>query len=180
MGANTLKRIGAILLVAALIATVVLSALTLRSVSEAQRSQTLTGARILEMIAAELDTLSALRTNLKQPQFVENGANAQSAYLAKIRRDGVPAHAQMRHKLGSISKSNVAILTLLDLYEPFAQTEDFKREARVFRESAIAWNDRWDSLMEYFMAGGNLPASDVPFPDGLVAAVKAERKLAAN
>ena len=180
MGVDTLKRIGSILLVAALIAVAALSALTLRSVSEAQRAQTLTGARILEMIAAELGTQSALRADLQQPQFADNGANAQSAYLAKIRRDGVPAHAEMRHKLGSLSKSNVAILTLLDLYEPYAQTEDFKREARAFREYAIAWNDRWDSVMEYFMAGGNLPTADVPFPSGLVAAVEAEKTLAAN
>lgn len=175
-----MKRIGAILLVAALIAAVALSAITLRSVSEAQRAQTLTGTRILEMIAAELDTQSALRTDLQHPQFVENGANAQSIYLARIRRDGVAAHAEMRHKLGSLSKSNVAILTLLDLYEPYAQTEDFNREARAFREYAIAWNDRWDSVIEYFMAGGNLPASDVPFPNGLVAAVEAEKALAAK
>lgn len=92
----------------------------------------------------------------------------------------MPAHSDMRHKLGALSRSNVAILTLLDLYEPFAQTDSFKAEARAFRSYAIAWNDRWDSVMEYFMAGGNLPASDVPFPAGFRAAVEAENKVVAD
>jgi tellurite resistance protein len=174
-----LNRIGTTLLMAAVIVAVALSALAYQYVSDAERAQALTAARILDMMSAELRTQTPLRSELTQ-QLLENGASAQGDYLAAIRRDGMQAHKTTKQKLDALSKSNVAILTLLDLYEPYAQTDGFKAETRAFRSYAIAWNDRWDSVMEYFMAGGNVPASDVPFPDGFRAAVEAEKELAAN
>jgi len=178
-GATLLNRIGAILLVAALVIAVGLSVMTHRSVSETQKAQALTAARILDTISTELRTQTTLRSELTK-QLVENGAGSQGAYLAKIRRDGLQAHSTTKQKLDALSRSNVAILTLLDLYDPYARTDGLKAETRAFRSYAIAWNDRWDSVMEYFMAGGNLPASDVSFPDGFRAAVEAEKKLVAN
>ena len=175
-----MNRLVTIALAIAVAAALALAAISYRSVYESQQARSATNARILERIAADIDEQVALTDEMKQPRFVEDGAGAMGAYLAKIRRDGLPAHAEMRQKLMSIAKSNTSVLTLLDLYEPDAQTAEFKKEARNFREYAIAWNDRWDSVMVYFMAGGNLPASDVPFPDGFRAAVEAEKQLAAN
>jgi hypothetical protein len=47
-------------------------------------------------------------------------------------------------------------------------------QADKFRIYAAAWRDRWNSVMELFMAGGNYATSGVPFPAGLAAAVGAE------
>ena len=47
-------------------------------------------------------------------------------------------------------------------------------EADKFRNYASAWRDRWNSVMELFMAGGNYAASEVPFPSGFPDAVQAE------
>ena len=47
-------------------------------------------------------------------------------------------------------------------------------EAGKFRNYASAWRDRWNSVMELFMAGGNYAASEVPFPSGFPDAVQAE------
>ena len=176
---TALNRIGTILLMAAVIVAVALSALAYQYVSDAQRAQALTTARILDMMSAELSTQTTLRSELTQ-QPEENGTSIQGAYLANIRRDGMQEHSTTKQKLDALSKSNVAILTLMDLYEPYAQSDGFKAKARAFRSYAIAWNDRWDSVMEYFMAGGNLPASDVPFPEGFRAAVETEKQLVAK
>ena len=50
----------------------------------------------------------------------------------------------------------------------------FTTEGDKFRNYASAWRDRWNSVMELFMAGGNYAASEVPFPKGFPAAVDAE------
>jgi hypothetical protein len=47
-------------------------------------------------------------------------------------------------------------------------------EGDKFRNYASAWRDRWNSVMELFMAGGNYATSDVPFPKDFAAAVDAE------
>lgn len=169
-----MNRIVTIVLSIAVVAALALAAISYRSVYESQQARSATNDRILDRIAADIDEQAALTDEMKQPRFVEDGAGAMGSYLGKIRRDGLPAHAEMRQKLMSIARSNTSILTLLDLYEPDAQTAEFKKEARNFREYAIAWNDRWDSVMVYFMAGGNLPSSDVPFPTGFPAALQAE------
>jgi hypothetical protein len=49
-----------------------------------------------------------------------------------------------------------------------------RREGDKFRNYASAWRDRWNSVMELFMAGGNYAASEVPFPTAFPAAVHAE------
>lgn len=47
-----------------------------------------------------------------------------------------------------------------------------------FRNYASAWRDRWNSVMELFMAGGNYAASGVPFPKGFPEAVQLEIQAA--
>jgi hypothetical protein len=69
-------------------------------------------------------------------------------------------------------------VTLIKAYAPSAKTPALAAEADKFRNYASAWRDRWNSVMELFMAGGNYAASGVPFPSGLPAAVDAEMKAA--
>jgi hypothetical protein len=80
----------------------------------------------------------------------------------------------MKQRLDQLAESNTAIVTLIKAYAPQARTPAFPVEADKFRNYAIAWRDRWNSVMELFMAGGNYPAAVVPFPSGFPAAVQAE------
>ena len=105
---------------------------------------------------------------------MEKDSGVLESYLAKIRRDGVAKHADMKQRLDTLAENNTAILTLIKAYTPHGKAAAFTSEGDKFRNYASAWRDRWNSLMELFMAGGNYAASGVPFPNGLAAAVDAE------
>jgi hypothetical protein len=128
----------------------------------------------LEPIAVLLKENQALAKELETDPFTENNAGILASYLAKIRRDGVAKHADMKQRLDQLAESNTAIVTLIKAYAPQARTSDFSVEADKFRTYAIAWRDRWNSVMELFMAGGNYPTTIVPFPSGFPAAVQSE------
>ncbi|MGO9933733.1 MAG: hypothetical protein ACLPV8_18240 [Steroidobacteraceae bacterium] len=128
----------------------------------------------LEPIALLLKENQALAKELQSEPFIEKNAGILGSYLAKIRRDGVPQHADMKQRLDQLAQNNTAIVTLIKAYTPQARTPAFSAEADKFLNYAIAWRDRWNSVMELFMAGGNYPAAGVPFPNGLPDAVQAE------
>jgi hypothetical protein len=128
----------------------------------------------LEPISVLLKENQALAKELEKDPFAESNAGILASYLAKIRRDGVAKHADMKQRLDQLAESNTAIVTLIKAYAPQAKTADFSVEANKFCNYAIAWRDRWNSVMELFMAGGNYPAAGVPFPNGFPAAVQAE------
>lgn len=111
---------------------------------------------------------------LQETTFTEPNQGILGSYLAKIRRDGVPKHADMKQRLDALSANTISMLTLIDMYEPQAVTAEFKAETKKFRSYAVAWSDRWNSVMEIFMAGGNYPAAEVPLPAGFEDAVRAE------
>jgi len=136
------------------------------------RAQFVTGA--LEPIAMLLNENQALVAELKAEPFIEKDAGILASYLAKIRRDGVAKHADMKQRLDQLAETNTAIVTLIKVYAPQARTPAFSAEADKFRTYAIAWRDRWNSVMELFMAGGNYPVAGVPFPNGFSDAVQAE------
>jgi hypothetical protein len=130
--------------------------------------------RNLESMAALLKENQALVQELQAEPFAEKDAGILASYLAKVRRDGVAKHADMKQRLDQLAENNTAIVTLIKAYSPQAKTLAFTAEADKFRNYASSWRDRWNSVMELFMAGGNYPASDVPFPNGFPAAVDAE------
>ena len=153
-----------------------LSAWTYHVVTRDQRTAAITSAEILEAMSDRVQAHATLQRRLQQEPFVEQGAGVLNAYLAKIRRDGLPAHAEMRQVLNELSLVNMSLLTLIELYEPQARTPEFKKEARDFRSYAVLWSDRRDTVMDYLMVGGNLPASEIPFPSRLASAIEAERR----
>jgi hypothetical protein len=136
------------------------------------RTQLVTGA--LEPIAALLKENQALLKELQAEPFTEKDAGILASYLAKIRRDGVAKHADMKQHLDQLAENDTAIVTLIKVYAPRAKTPAFSAAADQFRSYAIAWRDRWNSVMELFMAGGNYPVAGVPFPSGFPDAVQAE------
>ena len=110
----------------------------------------------------------------KAEQFTEPNSGILPSYLTKIRRDGVAQHADMKMRLNALADNTASLRTLVDLYEPQAKTSEFKAQAIKLRAYAIAWTDRWNSVMDLFMAGGAYPATELPFPDQFEAALKAE------
>jgi hypothetical protein len=134
-----------------------------------------------KLVAGELEPISttikenqALIKELQADPFTERDSGILESYLAKIRRDGVAKHADMKQRLDQLAENNTAIVTLIKAYSPQAKTPGFTIEADKFRNYASAWRDRWNSVMELFMAGGNYAASGVPFPKDFPAAVDAE------
>jgi hypothetical protein len=128
----------------------------------------------LQPIAALLREDQAILKELQAEPFAEKDSGILESYLTKIRRDGVPKHADMKQKLDQLAENNTAIVTLIKVYAPCAKTLRFVPEGDKFRNYASAWRDRWNSVMELFMAGGNYAASGVPFPAGFSTAVEAE------
>jgi hypothetical protein len=63
-----------------------------------------------------------------------------------------------------MAENNSAIVTLIKSIEMTAKNSAFRLEADQLCNDASAWRDRWNSVMEVGMAGGNC---GVPFPDGL-------------
>lgn len=131
------------------------------------------GSSLAPMVAL-LKEDESLINELQSDSFTEPGAGILESYLAKTRRDGVPKHADMKQRLDQLAENNTAIVTLIKAYAPQAKTSAFTTEADKFRNYASAWRDRWNSVMELFMAGGNYAASGVPFPNDFPAAVQAE------
>ena len=113
-------------------------------------------------------------TKLAEPSFAEPNQGLLASYLAKIRRDGLPAHKDFKQQLDSLARANGELTALIDLYLPNAKTTEFVTQANEFRTYAVTWNDRWNTVMEYFMAGGSYPASEVAFPAGFPAAIQGE------
>ena len=138
----------------------------------ALRDQVLTGE--LQPIATILRENQTLIQALESESLTDKDFGILEVYLAKIRRDGVPKHADMKQKLDALAENNTAIVTLIKAYSPHANTPAFSVEADKFRNYASAWRDRWNSVMELFIAGGNYAASQVPFPTGFPGAVQAE------
>jgi hypothetical protein len=131
-------------------------------------------ADVLLPIATLLGENHKLLSELEAQSFAEDGGAVLESYLIKIRRDGVVTHADMKQRLDQLAENNSAIVTLIKAYTPHARTPAFSTEADKFRNYSSAWRDRWNSVMEIFMAGGNYPIAEIPFPTGFPAAIKAE------
>lgn len=128
----------------------------------------------LNPIAAMLKEDQELLRTLQTDPYPDKHSAILTAYLAKIRADGVSEHAEMKQRLDRLAENNSAIVALLNVYSPHAKTAAFSAEGARFGRYAIAWRDRWNSVMELFMAGGNYPAAEVPFPREFVGTLEAE------
>ncbi len=163
-----------VLWVGALIAALVAAAFWHHEHEVLEESRAQIVANELQPLATLLKENQALIQELQSEPFTEKDSGILESYLAKIRRDGVAKHADMKQRLDQLAENNTAIVTLIKVYAPHARTPAFTAEADKFRNYASAWRDRWNSVMELFMAGGNYAASEVPFPKAFPDAVQAE------
>jgi hypothetical protein len=139
-----------------------------------QASRASVVAHELEPMGALLRENRQLITELQTAAFSEQDAGILESYLLKIRRDGVSKNAEMKQRLDTLAENNTALVTLITAYLPDARTAAFTAEAEKYRRYAIAWRDRWDSVMELFMAGGNFAAAGLPYPEEFAAVVQGE------
>jgi 23S rRNA U2552 (ribose-2'-O)-methylase RlmE/FtsJ len=176
-GATVIDKTARVLeaaLIAALIATVIAAGAWYHmheTVSDT-RAQIIAGE--LQPIATLLKENQSLIKELQSDTFTEKDSDILESFLAKIRRDGVAKHADMKQRLDTLAENNAATVTLIKAYSPRAKTPAFIAEGDKFRNYASAWRDRWNSVMELFMAGGNYATAGVPFPAGFPPAVEAE------
>ena len=166
-----------------LILTIVVSILAMLIAGEWYRTRDalqlaraeLTGSTLAPM-AALISENVALIHELQSEQFAEPNSGVLESYLTKIRRDGVPKNANMKLRLDQLAENNTAIVTLIRVYGPNVKTLAYTTEAEKFRTYAAAWRDRWNSVMELYMAGGNYPVTEISFPAGFADAVQLESK----
>ena len=119
---------------------------------------------------------AAITQELGAEPFTEGGNDIVSGYLIKIPRDGVPKRSDMKQRSDRINNNNTAILALPAKYSTHARTPGFKATAERFRDYAVSLRDRWQSVPEVFMAGGNLPVAGPLFPAEFPQAIAAETR----
>jgi hypothetical protein len=85
-------------------------------------------------------------------------------YLQRIRQDGLPKYSAMKQRIDTLVNNNTIIVALLSNYTAHARTRAFKAAAEQYRSYATSFRDRWQSVFEIFMAGGNLPAAGPEYP----------------
>ncbi len=118
----------------------------------------------LEPIAEMLKENAALTRELQAAPYAEGANEFVGAYLIQARRDGMVKHSEMKQLIDRVINNNTAILALLAKYNTHTQTAAFRVAAERFRAYAIPLRDRWQSVPEIFMAGGNLPVAAPPYP----------------
>jgi len=91
-----------------------------------------------------------------------------------MRVGGVRAPLAVRGRGRDGWRAQASIVTLLQAYAPHAATAAFAAEAARFHDYASAWRDRWNSVMEMFMAGGGDAVAGTPFPAHFPDAVQLE------
>jgi hypothetical protein len=135
-------------------------------------------ASVLDPTAALLRENQRILNELQTQPFGENGNGILESYLIKIRRDGVTKNAEMKQRLDQLAENNTAIVTLLKVYTPHARTAAFVTAGDHLRNYASVWRDRWNSVMELFMSGGDYAAAGIPFPPDIARAVADEATAA--
>jgi hypothetical protein len=129
---------------------------------------------LLNSMATLLQENQALLGELQKKPYNEEGSGILNSYLIKLRREGVKSSAPIKEGLDRLTENNTALLALIGVYSADAKTPEFKAQSDQFRRYAIAWKDRWNSIMELFMSGGNYPAAEIRSPAGFLHAVQAE------
>jgi hypothetical protein len=128
----------------------------------------------LQPIAALLQENANILHAIQTERYADSESAILDSYLMRIRRDGVPKNAGMKQRIDQLVNNNTVIVALLSKYAVHARTPAFKAAADRFRNYAIPFRDRWQSVFEIFMAGGNLPSAGPSLPPEITQAVAEE------
>jgi CRISPR/Cas system-associated endonuclease Cas3-HD len=80
----------------------------------------------LDPITEMLKENAAITQELRGGSYAEGSDDIVTAYLTKIRRDGVPQHSDMKLRIDRLNDNNTAILALLAKYSTHAKTAAFR------------------------------------------------------
>lgn len=128
----------------------------------------------LQRVVALLDENARLIDSLKRVEGIESDAAILSSYLALIRKDSVPKHSDLKQNIDRWMNNNTAIVILLNRYTVRNGSAAFRVATTQYSEYATTLRDRWQSVFEIFMAGGNLPAANGSPPAGFKEALRSE------
>jgi hypothetical protein len=145
-----------------------------RETAAMESSSAQLSARLLNSMASLLQENQALLAELQAKPYGEDGNGILNSFLIKIRRDGVKNSAAMKERLDALAENDAGLVALIDAYAARAKNPEFGRQSEEFRRYAIAWRDRWNSIMELFMSGGSYPAVEIPPPTDFLRAVQVE------
>jgi hypothetical protein len=128
----------------------------------------------LQPIASLLEENRKILSSLKADDPAVPESMLLEAYLANIRKEGLPKYAAVKQRIDMLVDNNTVIVALSDRYVLRARGADFKVTAEEFRHYATDLRGRWQSVFAIFMAGGNLPAAGAGMPTAFVNTVATE------
>lgn len=128
----------------------------------------------LQGIVAALAENTRLRQAVRHAGGLGSDGEVLSTYLALIRRDGVPRHSAFKRQIDLLIDSNAFVATLANRHLAHDASPAFRITATQFTDYANTVRDRWQTIFEVFMAGGNLPVANPVPPAAFEEAVRAE------
>lgn len=128
----------------------------------------------LQPIAELLKDDQRLVDSLIHDGMADSEPTILDTYLQRIRRDSAPKSSAMKQRIDTLVSNNTVIVALLSKYSTHVQMPAFEAAAEQYRNYAISFRDRWQSVFEIFMAGGHLPAAGPAIPTNFAAALAAE------
>jgi hypothetical protein len=165
-----------ILAVVAIVSALICAGGWLRAQQELREARQTSVADTLDPIREMLKENAVITGELQGAEYAGPGDEFVGAYLSRIRHDGVPKLSGMKQRIDRLIDNDTAILALLAKYSTHARTPAFRASAERFRDYAISLRDRWQSVPEIFMAGGNLPAAAPPYPADFERALASEHE----
>ncbi len=114
----------------------------------------------LKQVAGLLAENAKLVADLRQSGGAATEGAMLSTYLDQIRKDGMPRHSATKRSIDRLVDNNTAIVALTRHHLEHHGTGAFRAAAHQYFDYAASVRDRWQSVFEIFMAGGNLPAAN--------------------
>lgn len=142
-----------------------------RAQKATQESQRLI-AEYLSKMQLKLQETKSLSDQLNRDYLVP-GWGILESYVEKARSDGHDKHALMFGLISELVQRNSEILALLDGYEPYALTNEFRTQAAEFREHARTYIIRFKAIPKTVENRQQLPTWKV-FPVAFPAALAGE------
>jgi hypothetical protein len=114
----------------------------------------------LQRVAGLLAENAKLVAEIRQSGGAASEGAMLSVYLDQVRKDGVPRHSATKRSIDRLVDNNTAIVALTRHYLEHHGSAAFRAAAHQYIDYAASVRDRWQSVFEIFMAGGNLPAAN--------------------
>lgn len=126
----------------------------------------------LSKVQVKLEATKSLSDQLNHDYLVP-GWGILESYVEKARTDGHDKNTLMFGLISQLVQRDAEIVSLLEGYEPYALTDEFKSQAAEFREHARTYVIRFDAIPKTVEKRQQLPNWKV-FPTGFPPALQKE------